>query len=139
MKETDIEIPDQSQSMTYGDVIQTSGVTSYAERAAIKIIESMENEIAYKKEKIALLEKEIRDMESDNVTLESNLRFLDEEHMKILELKYGHNKKDWQIGKELNIERSTITRTKQKLINDIGKWEELINVHQICTKLPRQG
>ena len=139
MKETNIEIPDESKSMTYGDVVQTSGVTSYAERAAIKIIENMENEVAYKKEQIALLQKDIRDMEADNVMIESNLIFLSKDHRKILELKYGHNKKDWQVGVELSIERSTITRIKQKLIKDIGEWDKLINVHQICTKLPHHG
>ena len=139
MKDTDIEIPDEPKGITYGNVVQTSGNASYAERAAIKMIESMENEIAYKREQIASLQKNIRDMEADNVIIESNLRFLSKDHMKILELKYGHNKKDWQVGVELSIERSTITRIKQKLIKDIGEWDRLINVHQTCTKFTHHG
>jgi len=94
----------------------------------------MEDEIAHKKEQIAILERDIRDIDAENILLESNLKFLSEDHMKILELKYGKCKKDLQVGMELNIERSTITRIKQKLIKDIGKWDKLTSVHQNCTK-----
>lgn len=134
MKNTDIEIPEQSSSTNYGDTVQTSNVLSYAERTAIKIIENMENEVTDKKEEIALLQKDIRDIEANNVIIESNLKCLSKEHRRLLELKYGQEKKDWQVGMELNIDRSTITRLKQKLIKEIGEWDKPTNLHQICTK-----
>lgn len=120
--------------MNYGDVVQCDSVISYAERTAIKMIEDLENEIADKLNQITKLEKYIRDIETNNVIIESNLKRLSKEHRRLLELKYGQEKKDWQVGMELNIERSTITRLKQKLIKEIGEWDKPLNLHQICTK-----
>ena len=135
IKETDISIPEEPRGTTYEDTVQTSGsVISYAERAAIRIIDDMENEIVYKIEQLVGLEKQIRDIEADNAMIEYNLSFVSEDHKKILELKYGQEKKDWQVGVEMNIERSTITRIKQKLIEDIAQWDRLID--KPCTKLP---
>ncbi len=133
IRETDICIPGESRSTTYEEMVQTSGsVISYAERMAMRIIGDMENEIVYKTEQLAGLEKQIRHIESDNAIIAYNLSFVSEDHKKILELKYGQEKKDWQVGMEMNIERSTITRIKQKLIKDFASWDRLID--KPCTK-----
>lgn len=140
IKETNILIPEESRSSTYEDSVQTSrNTSSYAENAAIKIIEDMEREVVYKQNEITHLEKIIRNTESDNAIIKYNLAFLSADHIRILELKYAQKKKDWQVGMEMNIERSTITRIKQKLIADIARWDKFIakheqSMHQICTK-----
>ena len=89
----------------------------------------MEEEMAYKQKEITLIEKIIRATESDNAIIKYNLAFLGTDHRRILELKYSQNKKDWQVGIEMNIERSTITRIKQNLIADIARWDRFIDKH----------
>lgn len=129
MKETDISIPEESRSSTYEESVQTSrSVTSYAEKAAIRIIEDMESEIAFKKEEIALLEKIIRTTEADNAIIEYNLNFLTKEDRQFLKLRYEEEKTYMQIGMEMNIAQSTATRVRRRLVEDVAKWDKLINV-----------
>lgn len=132
IRETDISIPGESRSITYGDVVQTSGsVISYAERAAIRIIDDMENEIAYKREQLAELEKQIRDIESYNAIIEYNLNFLSHNDQMFLQLKYGQEKADWQIGQEMSMSQSTATRTRQRLVEDVARWDNLITLENV--------
>ena len=113
--------------MDYGNTVQSSSVTSYAERAAIRMIDNLENEVAYKLEQIAHLEKNIRDIEADNAIIEYNLESLSEDDKMFLSLKYGKEQEDYQVAQDINTSESTAYRIRKRLVENIGRWERLIN------------
>lgn len=131
LRNVNITIPEESKSMTYEERVQTSSDgTSYAERTLMRITDKMIVEQARKKEEIAELEEELRNIEADNIILEDNIKDLNEEDRKFLKIKYEDKLKDWQIGFKLDIAQSTATRIRQKLVEDVARWEELLkSVH----------
>lgn len=52
-----------------------------------------------------------------------NIRLLREEDKEFLKAKYDKELPDWNVGLELNVERSVATRKRQKLIENIARWE----------------
>ena len=131
LKSVDISIPEESRSITYEERVQTSNdCTSYAERTLIRITDRLIKEKARKKEEINELEEEIRSIEADNIIIELNVKDLCKEDKSFLKLKYGESKKDWQVGEELGMAQSTATRQRQRLVEDVARWEELLkNMH----------
>lgn len=127
IKNTDIEIPEQSSSMNYGDAVQCDSVISYAERTAMKMIEDLENEIADKLNQITKLEKNIRNIQADNSIIEYNIKTLSESDKYFLKLKYGKEQEDYQVAQELNVSESTAYRIRKRLVENISRWERLIN------------
>ncbi|MCD3234307.1 hypothetical protein G8V06_09405 [Clostridium botulinum D/C] len=131
IKNVDIDIPEESRAVTYEERVQTANdCTSYAERSLIRITDRLIKEKARKDEEISELEEEIRSVEADNIIIELNVKDLCEEDKSFLKLKYGESKKDWQVGEELGMAQSTATRQRQRLVEDVARWEELLkNVH----------
>jgi hypothetical protein len=125
LKNVDIDIPEESRSMTYEERIQTSSDgASYAERAMIRITDKLLIEKARKEEEVAELEEELRNIEADSVIIECNIKDIKNEDMEFLKMKYKEDLKDWQIGYKLGIDQSTATRTRQRLVENIARWEE---------------
>lgn len=132
ISQTNITIPAESRSTNYEETVQTSkNTSSYAERTAIRIIEDMEDEMAYKLEEISIIEKIIRDIEADNAIIEYNLNFLSDDDRRFLELKYKDGNKDWQIGVTMGIDQSTATRIRRRLVSDIARWDNLLNLKNV--------
>lgn len=131
LRDVNITIPEESRSITYEERVQTSSDgTSYAERALMRITDKLIVEQARKKEEIAELEEELRSIEVDNIIFEDNIKDLNEEDKKFLKIKYGEKLKDWQAGFKLDISQSTATRIRQRLVEDVARWEEWYkNVH----------
>ena len=127
LKNNEFSIPAQSLSMQYGEKVQTSNdCTSYVERAAIRIAEDLLREKSRKKEEINKLEKEIRNIEAENIIIEKNLKDIKEEDLKFLKLKYKEELKDWQIAAKLCVSQSSITRNRQRLIESVSSWEKFL-------------
>lgn len=124
LKDVDITIPEESRSIGYEERVQTSSdSSSYAEKTLMRITDRLLNERNRKSEEIKILEKEIRDIVADNVIMEANIRELKEEIKLFLKLKYGEEKKDWQVGNEMGMSQSTATRTRQRIVEDVARWE----------------
>ncbi|WP_236883767.1 hypothetical protein [Clostridium botulinum] len=127
LKKIDIDIPDECKSITHEERVQTSSDgTSYAERTAMKITDNLLKEQSRKFEEIATIEEEIRNIIVDNIIIEDNIKDLSEEDKKFLTIKYRDNKKDWQVGNELGMDQSTASRKRQKLVENVARWEELL-------------
>ncbi|WP_461615415.1 hypothetical protein [Clostridium sp. Marseille-QA1073] len=58
--------------------------------------------------------------------IEYSLQFLNKEDQNFLKLKYEGGKNDWQVGNELGMSQPTAYRIRQKLIENISRWEEWI-------------
>ncbi len=124
LRGVNITIPEESRSITYEERVQSSSDgASYAERTLIRITDSLLMEQSRKAEEISQLEQEIRDIEADNIIMEDNIKDLSEEDKHFLKLKYSEGKKDWQVGKELGMSQPTATRARQRLVENVARWE----------------
>lgn len=124
LRNTDISIPEESRAMSYEERVQTSSDgTSYAERTLIRITERLIIEQSRKKEEIARMEEELRNIEADNIIIKENIGELREEDKEFLRVKYKECNKDWQVGVKLGMDQSTVTRKRQRLVEDVSRWE----------------
>lgn len=120
----DITIPEESRSMSYEERIQISSTgESYAERAVLRITDRLLKEKSRKVDEVYELEEEIRNIESDNIIIEENIRLLRKEDHEFLQSKYDKELPDWEVGLNLNMSQSKVTRKRQRLVNNIANWE----------------
>lgn len=125
LRECDINIEIESNSPGFEERVQSSSDgTSYAEREVIRITELKLKRKVSKEIEIEELKEEIENIELDNSILEYNLKYINEEWYKLLELKYKFKKNETQISLEMNISQSQVNKIKQKAIADIRRWEE---------------
>lgn len=125
LRECNIDIELESSAMSFEERVQTSNDgTSYAERQAIKVTELKLQRKADKELEIEQLKTEIENIELDNAILDFNLKDLNREYYKILELRYGKKKNETEISLEMNISQSSINRIKQKTLEDIKRWDD---------------
>lgn len=121
LRECDVNIEIESSSLGFEERVQTSSDgTSYAEREVIRITELKLKRKVSKEIEI----EEIENIELDNSILEYNLKYINEEWYKLLELKYKFKKNETQISFEMNISQSQVNKIKQKAIANIQRWEE---------------
>jgi hypothetical protein len=126
LENVNIEIPEESRSMTYEERVQNSSDgSSYAEKMLIRITDKLLREKLRKEEEVLDLEEELRDIEADNVIIENNIRNIKhKEILDFLNMKYKEQLKDWQIGMKIEKDQSTVTRTRQKIVINIANGEE---------------
>lgn len=124
LKHVDISIPEESKSMSYEERVQTSSTgESYAERTALKITDRLIIEQSRKIDEISELEEEIRNIEADNIIIEENIKLLRKEDIEFLKSKYDKELPDWEVGINLNMSQSKVTRKRQRLVENIANWE----------------
>lgn len=125
LKECDVSIEVESSSPGFEERVQSSSDgTSYAEREVIRITELKLKRKLSKEIEIEEIKEEIENIELDNSILEYNLKYINEEWYKLLELKYKFKKNEVQISLEMNISQSQVNKIKQKAIANIQRWEE---------------
>ena len=125
LKECDVSIEVESSSPGFEERVQSSSDgTSYAEREVIRITELKLKRKVSKEIEIEEIKEEIENIELDNSILEYNLKYINEEWYKLLELKYKFKKNEVQISLEMNISQSQVNKIKQKAIANIQRWEE---------------
>lgn len=128
IKKTDIIIPEESRAITYEERVQTSSDgCSYAERMAIKIIDDLIKEKAYKIKEINDIETKIRKIEADNKIIDDNLKELEEEEIKkFIEFKYKDRKNNREIALKLHKSEAGISRIKKIALNIVESWEKTL-------------
>ena len=125
LRECDINIEIESSSPAFEERVQRStDGTSYAEREVIRITDLKLKRKLSKEIEIEEIKEEIENIELDNSILEYNLKYINEEWYKLLELKYKFKKNEVQISLEMNISQSQVNKIKQKAIANIQRWEE---------------
>jgi hypothetical protein len=128
IKNNDIVIPIESSSPSFEERVQTTPTgMSYAERTMLNIIDKKIMESSNYQEDIYALESKIRRIEIDCAEIGENIKTLDEDSLKLLSMRYKDNKKDWQIGQDLRMDQSTVTRKRMRILLDICKFENWIN------------
>jgi hypothetical protein len=128
IKNNDIVIPIESSSPSFEERVQTTPTgMSYAERTMLNIIDKKIMESSNYQEDIYALESKIRRIEIDCAEIGENIKTLDEDSLKLLSMRYKDNKKDWQIGQDLRMDQSTVTRKRMRILLDIFKFENWVN------------
>lgn len=110
--------------MSYEERVQTSSTgESYAERTAVRIADKLIKEQSRKMEEIADIEEEIRNIEADNVIIGDNIGGLRRRDSEFLETKYNKELPEWRVGVELHMSQSQVNRKKQRLIENVARWD----------------
>ncbi|MBS6503913.1 MAG: transcriptional regulator [Clostridium sp.] len=106
--------------------VQSSSTgTSYAENEMCKQIERLEKEHVDKTKKILKNRSKIREMEGYIDYMDRNIRMLQEEDKRFLELKYGDKKNILQISMRLNMAQATAYRKREELVEAIAEYENM--------------
>ena len=104
--------------------VQSSSTgTSYAENEMCKQIERLEKEHVEKTKKLLKNKAKIRELERYIDYMDRNIRMLQEEDKRFLELKYGDKKNILQISMRLNIAQATAYRKREELVEVIAEYE----------------
>ena len=121
---TKINIDDDGlQAINYYERVQsTSTGESYAEKAVINQIDSLEKECLAKREIKSSLEKKVRNIKLDKSVLEYNIKLLSEKDKKVIEDKYKKHIPDWKIAEDLHVGSSTAYRIRARVINEMKNW-----------------
>jgi len=106
--------------------VQSSSTgTSYAENEMCKQIERLEKEHVDKTKKILKNKSKIREMERYIDYMDRNIRMLQEEDKRFLELKYGDKKNILQISMRLNMAQATAYRKREELVEAVAEYENM--------------
>lgn len=104
--------------------VQSSSTgTSYAENEMCKQIERLEKEHVEKTKKLLKNKAKIRELERYIDYMDRNIRMLQEEDKRFLELKYGDKKNILQISMRLNIAQATAYRKREEIVEVIAEYE----------------
>lgn len=124
LKEVNINIPEESRSITYEERVQSSGdCTSYAEKTLMRITDNLLNEKVRKLEEISELEENIRTIQANNIIIENNIKDIREEDREFLKTKYDKELPDWEVGLNLSMSQSNVSRRRQRLVENVANWE----------------
>lgn len=102
--------------------VQTSSsATSYAEAETIKQIEKLEQEWKCTRRKILQLYARIREIKKQNAEMDYIIGLLGTEYRLLAELKYRDCLSLEQIGEKLCMAKSTVSRNRVKIVEDVSK------------------
>lgn len=102
--------------------VQSSSSTSYAENEMCKQIERLEKEHVEKTKKILKSRAKLREIERYVDYMDRNIKMLQEEDKRFLELKYGDKKNILQISMILNIAQATAYRKREELVEVVAEY-----------------
>lgn len=113
------------RSPNWDEKVQTSSSgSSYAESEMIRHEEGKKLRIGNCIKEIEEIKETILQIERDNAVIDYNLRYLNAEIMDLLRMKYRDRKSETAIGLALNLDQSAVNKRKEKIIQDIARWEE---------------
>ena len=123
-----IKLEDNFTAVSYGGVSGTAGTkTSPQEKAVDKAFMILERNLEEVKGEILLIEEEINGIEADNADMEYILNSMGLEYINILESLYKYNKGTLKAAIDCSMDRVTVYRKKDKVINEIMRWLNFYN------------
>ncbi len=123
-----IKLEDNFKAVSYGGVSGTAGTkTSPQEKAVDKAFMILERNLEEVKGEILLIEEEISGIEADNADMEYILNSMGSEYINILESLYKYNKGTLKAAIDCSMDRVTVYRKKDKVINEIMRWLNFYN------------
>lgn len=123
-----IKLEDNFTAVSYGGVSGTAGTkTSPQEKAVDKAFMILERNLEEVRGEILLIEEEINSIEADNADMEYILNSMGLEYINILESLYKYNKGTLKAAIDCSMDRVTVYRKKDKVINEIMRWLNFYN------------
>ena len=123
-----IKLEDNFTAVSYGGVSGTAGTkTSPQEKAVDKAFMILERNLEEVKGEILLIEEEINGIEADNADMEYILNSMCLEYINILESLYKYNKGTLKAAIDCSMDRVTVYRKKDKVINEVMRWLNFYN------------
>ena len=123
-----IKLEDHFTAVSYGGVSGTAGTkTSPQEKAVDKAFMILERNLEEVKGEILLIEEEISGIEADNADMEYILNSMGLEYISILESLYKYNKGTLKAAIDCSMDRVTVYRKKDKVINEVMRWLNFYN------------
>lgn len=128
LRETNVNIePELNMGISYSsERVQTSSSgTSYAEAEIMKQIEKLEREWKWTRRKILQLHSQIREIKRQNADMDYIIGRLGTEYRLLVEMKYRDCLSLEKIGDKLCMAKSTVSRNRERIVEDISKIESL--------------
>ena len=123
-----IKLEDNFTAVSYGGVSGTAGTkTSPQEKAVDKAFMILERNLEEVKGEILLIEEEINSIEADNADMEYILNSMGLEYINILGSLYKYNKGTLKAAIDCSMDRVTVYRKKDKVINEVMRWLNFYN------------
>lgn len=123
-----IKLEENFTAVSYGGVSGTAGTkTSPQEKAVDKAFMILERNLEEVKGEILLIEEEISGIEADNADMEYILNSMGLEYINILESLYKYNKGTLKAAIDCSMDRVTVYRKKDKVINEVMRWLNFYN------------
>ena len=119
----DISLENDIKAVAYDDVkVHNLSVYSVQERALDKAFNDMKEQIKYVEYDIKNIEVQISFLRKENSDIEFVINKLNDESKNIIKSIYKDNKSYMQIGLKMNMDKSTIYRKKEEILETITKW-----------------
>lgn len=120
---SDVSLENDVKSITYDDVkVHTFSIYSVQERALDKAFNDIEKQIKYIEYDIENIEIQISLLRKENSDIEFVIDKLNDESKNIIKGIYKDNKSYMRIGLELSMDKSTVYRKKEEILETITKW-----------------
>lgn len=101
--------------------------TSPQEKAVDKAFSLLEKNLEEVKGEILFIEEQISCIETENADMEYILKEIKQEYKNILESLYKYNKGTLQTSMNYNMDKSTVSRRRDKVIREVMKWLNFYN------------
>ena len=123
-----IKLEDNFTAVSYGSTSGVAGAKiSPQEKAVDKAFMILERNLEEVKGEILLIEEEIGRIEADNADMEYILNNMSLEYINILESLYKYNRGTLKAAIDCSMDRVTVYRKKDKVINEVMRWLNFYN------------
>ena len=123
-----IKLEENFTAVSYGWVSGVAGTkTSPQEKAVDKAFMILERNLEEVKGEILLIEEEISGIEADNADMEYILKDMDSEYVNILESLYKYKKGTLKTSMNYSMDKSTVSRKKDRVIKEVMRWLNFYN------------
>ncbi|WP_243446793.1 hypothetical protein [Clostridium botulinum] len=106
----------------YEERVQTSPMgTSYVEGEIVRQVEKLELEWKSARKEILRIHAKIREISKQDSDMKYAIELLDTQHRLIAEMKYKDKLSLEKIGFKLNMDKSTVSRSRERIVKYINK------------------
>lgn len=127
IKTTNVTIDYYQSGIGINERVQSSSTgTSYAEAEIIKEITKLEREHCNMVKRLLKCKAKLREVEEFTKHMDYNIKSLNEEDKRFLELKYGECANILKISRLMNMAQTTAYRKREELIENIANFDILV-------------
>ncbi|AWZ49805.1 hypothetical protein C3495_05800 [Clostridiaceae bacterium 14S0207] len=123
IKNTNVSIEtDMNMGIGYEERVQTSSTcTSYAEKEIARQVNKMIQEWKDIRKEILKIHSKIRELNKQDPDMKYAIGLLDTQYRLIADMKYKDQLSLEKIGLKLNMDKSTVSRTRERIVKDVSK------------------